>query len=230
MPRYFYFDYTYLLLIPAMIFAIVAQIKVKSNFQKYSEVKNSRSITGAEAARMILDYNGLNYVRIERVSGSLTDHYDPSANVVRLSDDVYSDASVASVGIAAHECGHVVQHSEHYFPIKVRTAIIPLTRIGSTLAFPLVIVGLVFSAFQFLISVGIFLFCFVVLFQAVTLPVEFNASNRAMKTLEEYHILADDELPMAKKVLGAAAMTYVAAMLSSFMSLLRLILLSNRRR
>lgn len=230
MPRYFFFDYTYLLLIPAMIFAIVAQIKVKSNFQKYSEVKNSRSITGAEAARMILDYNGLNYVRIERVSGSLTDHYDPSANVVRLSDDVYSDASVASVGIAAHECGHVVQHSEHYFPIKVRTAIIPLTRIGSTLAFPLVIVGLVFSAFQFLISVGIFLFCFVVLFQAVTLPVEFNASNRAMKTLEEYHILADDELPMAKKVLGAAAMTYVAAMLSSFMSLLRLILLSNRRR
>lgn len=224
-----YYDSTIILLIPAMIFSLIAQAMVKSTFSKYSNVRNGRGLTGAEAARAILDSNGLSNVRIEHISGELTDHYDPRANVIRLSDSVYGSTSVAAVGVAAHEAGHAVQYAENYFPIKVRNSIIPVTRFGSSLSTPLVLLGLIFS-WDFLITAGILLFCAVVLFQAVTLPVEFNASGRALRTLRDSYILEGDEVKEAKKVLTAAAMTYVAAMVSALLSLLRLILISNRRR
>lgn len=222
-----YFDPTYLLVIPAIIFALIAQIKVKTTFNRYSSENNQHGYTAKEVARQILDDNGLQNISIEYISGELTDHYDPSANVIRLSESVYSSTSVAAIGVAAHEVGHAIQHSKGYAPIKVRQAIIPITRIGSSLAVPLVLVGMLFAALDWLIPVGIFLYTGVVFFQAVTLPVEFNASNRALKTLDENLILYKDEVKMAKKVLSAAAMTYVAAMFSSLMSLLRLILIVN---
>lgn len=225
-----YFDSTYLIVLPAIIFALIAQIMVKSTFSKYSNESNQHGYTAKEVARKILDENGLYNVSIEYISGNLTDHYDPSANVIRLSDSVYNSTSVAAIGVAAHEVGHAIQHAQGYAPIKIRQAIIPITQIGSSLAVPLVLIGMLISAFQWLIPVGIFLYAGVVLFQAVTLPVEFNASGRALKTLDENVILYKDEVRMAKKVLTAAAMTYVAAMFSSLMSLLRLILLSNRGR
>lgn len=224
-----YWDSTIIILIPAIIFSIVAQIMVKSAFSEYSKVRNSRGLTGADAAREILDRNGLTNVRIEHISGSLTDHYDPKANVIRLSDDVYGSATVAAVGVAAHEAGHAVQYAEGYYPIKIRNAIIPVTRFGSSLSTPLVILGLVLS-WDFLITAGILLFCAVVLFQAITLPVEFNASGRALKTLRSSHFLEDDEMKGARSVLTAAAMTYVAAMLSALLSLVRLLIISGRRR
>lgn len=224
-----YWDSTIIILIPAIIFSIAAQIMVKSAFSKYSKVRNSRGLTGADAAREILDRNGLTNVRIEHISGSLTDHYDPRANVIRLSDDVYGSATVAAVGVAAHEAGHAVQYAEGYYPIKIRNAIIPVTRFGSSLSTPLVILGLLLS-WDFLITAGILLFCAVVLFQAITLPVEFNASGRALKTLRSSHFLEDDEMKGARSVLTAAAMTYVAAMLSALLSLVRLLVISGRRR
>lgn len=224
-----YWDSTIIILIPAIIFSIAAQIMVKSAFSKYSKVRNSRGLTGADAAREILDRNGLSNVRIEHISGSLTDHYDPRANVIRLSDDVYGSATVAAVGVAAHEAGHAVQYAEGYYPIKIRNAIIPVTRFGSSLSTPLVILGLALS-WDFLITAGILLFCAVVLFQAITLPVEFNASGRALKTLRSSHFLEDDEMKGARSVLTAAAMTYVAAMLSALLSLVRLLVISGRRR
>lgn len=224
-----YWDSTIIILIPAIIFSIVAQIMVKSAFSEYSKVRNSRDLTGADAAREILDRNGLTNVRIEHISGSLTDHYDPKANVIRLSDDVYGSATVAAVGVAAHEAGHAVQYAEGYYPIKIRNAIIPVTRFGSSLSTPLVILGLALSS-DFLITAGILLFCAVVLFQAITLPVEFNASGRALKTLRSSHFLEDDEMKGARSVLTAAAMTYVAAMLSALLSLVRLLVISGRRR
>ncbi|MDE7303069.1 MAG: zinc metallopeptidase [Oscillospiraceae bacterium] len=225
-----YFDSTYLIVLPAIIFALIAQVMVKSTFSKYSNTSNQHGYTAKEVARKILDENGLYNVSIEYISGNLTDHYDPSANVIRLSDSVYNSTSVAAIGVAAHEVGHAIQHAQGYSPIKIRQAIIPITQIGSRLAVPLVLLGMLISAFQWLIPVGIFLYAGVVLFQAVTLPVEFNASGRALKTLDENVILYKDEVRMAKKVLTAAAMTYVAAMFSALMSLLRLILLSNRGR
>ncbi len=224
-----YWDSTIIILIPAIIFSIVAQVMVKSAFSEYSKVRNSRGLTGADAAREILDRNGLTNVRIEHISGSLTDHYDPKANVIRLSDDVYGSATVAAVGVAAHEAGHAVQYAEGYYPIKIRNAIIPVTRFGSSLSTPLVILGLALSS-DFLITAGILLFCAVVLFQAITLPVEFNASGRALKTLRSSHFLEDDEMKGARSVLTAAAMTYVAAMLSALLSLVRLLVISGRRR
>lgn len=224
-----YWDSTIIILIPAIIFSIVAQIMVKSAFSEYSKVRNSRGLTGADAAREILDRNGLTNVRIEHISGSLTDHYDPKANVIRLSDDVYGSATVAAVGVAAHEAGHAVQYAEGYYPIKIRNAIIPVTRFGSSLSTPLVILGLLLS-WDFLITAGILLFCAVVLFQAITLPVEFNASGRALKSLRSSHFLEDDEMKGARSVLTAAAMTYVAAMLSALLSLVRLLVISGRRR
>ncbi len=225
-----YFDSTYLIVLPAIIFALIAQLMVKSAFSKYSSVKNTYGYTAKEVARRILDNNGLNNVNIEYISGELTDHYDPSANVIRLSDSVYNSTSVAAIGVAAHEVGHAIQHAQGYAPIKIRQSIIPITQIGSKLAVPLVLAGLIFSALEWLIPVGIFLYTGVVLFQAVTLPVEFNASSRALKTLDENNILLPDEVKMSKKVLTAAAMTYVAAMFSALMSLLRLMLLANRGR
>lgn len=224
-----FWDPTYWIIVPAIIFSLIAQIKVSSTFQKYSSVQNKHGINAYEAARKILDASGLYGVSIERTAGNLTDHYDPNANVIRLSDSVYSSTSVAAIGVAAHEVGHAIQHSEGYAPIKIRNILVPVTRFGSFLSMPLVLLGLVFSM-QFLISLGIFLFTGIVLFQAVTLPVEYNASSRALKTLDSNLILYKDEVKMAKKVLSAAAMTYLAAMLSSLLSLLRLIALSNRRR
>ena len=225
-----YFDSTYLIVLPAVIFALIAQIMVKSTFNKYSKVKNEYGYTARDVARRILDNNGLYNINIEHISGSLTDHYDPSSNVIRLSDTVYNSTSVAAIGVAAHEVGHAIQHSQGYSPIKIRQAVIPITRIGSSLSVPLVLIGLLFSALEWLIPVGIFLYTGFVFFQAITLPVEFNASSRALKTLANNNILQPGEVKMSKKVLTAAAMTYVAAMFSSLMSLLRLILIANRGR
>ena len=217
-----YWDQTIIILIPALIFSLIAQLMVKGAFSKYSG-----GYTGADAARAILDRNGLSYIRIEHINGELTDHYDPSANVIRLSDSVYNNDSVAAVGVAAHEAGHAVQYAEGYGPIKVRSAIIPITQFGSNLSTPLVIFGIIFSS-NVLITAGILLFCTVVLFQAITLPVEFNASGRALKVLREEHFLDDDEMKGAKSVLTAAALTYVAAMFSALASLARLLLIRNR--
>lgn len=222
-----YWDQTIIILIPALIFSLIAQLMVKGAFSKYSGVRNSRGYTGADAARAILDRNGLSYIRIEHINGELTDHYDPGANVIRLSDSVYNNDSVAAVGVAAHEAGHAVQYAEGYGPIKVKSAIIPITQFGSNLSTPLVILGIIFSS-NVLITAGILLFCTVVLFQAITLPVEFNASGRALKVLREEHFLDDDEMKGAKSVLTAAALTYVAAMFSALASLARLLLIRNR--
>lgn len=222
-----YWDQTIIILIPALIFSLIAQLMVKGTFSKYSGVRNSRGYTGADAARAILDRNGLSYIRIEHINGELTDHYDPGANVIRLSDSVYNNDSVAAVGVAAHEAGHAVQYAEGYGPIKVRSAIIPITQFGSNLSTPLVIFGIIFSS-NVLITAGILFFCTVVLFQAITLPVEFNASGRALKVLREEHFLDDDEMKGAKSVLTAAALTYVAAMFSALASLARLLLIRNR--
>ena len=219
-----YWDQTIIILIPALIFSLIAQLMVKGAFSKYSGVRNSRGYTGVDAARAILDRNGLSYIRIEHINGELTDHYDPGANVIRLSDSVYNNDSVAAVGVAAHEAGHAVQYAEGYGPIKVRSAIIPITQFGSNLSTPLVILGIIFSS-NVLITAGILLFCTVVLFQAITLPVEFNASGRALKVLREEHFLDDDEMKGAKSVLTAAALTYVAAMFSALASLARLLLI-----
>ena len=222
-----YWDQTIIILIPALIFSLIAQLMVKGTFSKYSGVRNSRGYSGEDAARAILDRNGLSYIRIEHINGELTDHYDPGANVIRLSDSVYNNDSVAAVGVAAHEAGHAVQYAEGYGPIKVRSAIIPITQFGSNLSTPLVILGIIFSS-NVLITAGILLFCTVVLFQAITLPVEFNASGRALKVLREEHFLDDDEMKGAKSVLTAAALTYVAAMFSALASLARLLLIRNR--
>ncbi|MDD3430246.1 MAG: zinc metallopeptidase [Oscillospiraceae bacterium] len=221
--------YYIILVIPAMIFAAWAQMKVKSTFHKYSNVKMDSGLTGAAAARAILDRNGLTNVQIEHVAGNLSDHYDPRTNVVRLSDSVYNSNSVAAVGVAAHECGHAVQHAEGYFPIKIRTAIIPITQIGSNLAMPLVILGL-FMGLEMLVNIGIILFASVALFQLVTLPVEFNASSRAVATLSQSGMVDNFEENGVKKVLTAAALTYVAALFVALANLLRLIALANRRR
>jgi Zn-dependent membrane protease YugP len=234
----FWGDWTILVLIPAMIFAFYAQIKVHSTFERYAKVHNRRGITGADAARRVLDAAGLYHVRVERVHGHLTDHYDPRENVIRLSDATYASTGIAAVGVAAHEAGHAVQHAVGYVPIKVRAAIIPMTRFGSMLAMPLFIIGMLFAGGAYagggigeiLMLTGILFFSFSTLFQLVTLPTEFNASSRAIRALEDGGLLTDDELPAAKATLSAAAMTYVAALATSLASLLRLILIFNRRR
>lgn len=226
-----FYDPTYILVIPALIFALIAQVMVKSTFSKYSQVQNRRGVTAAEVARKILDENGLYNVQIEHIGGELTDHYDPRTNVVRLSDSVYNSTSVAALGVAAHETGHAIQHSVGYAPIKIRNAILPAAQLGSQAAMPLVLIGLIFSrSLGFLIDIGIIVYIAVVLFQLVTLPVEFNASRRALKILEGSYILENDENRMAKRVLTAAAMTYVAALFSALTTLLRLFLISNNRR
>lgn len=226
--RGIFFDETYLILIPAMIFALFAQINVKSTFSKYSQKNNSRGLTGAEIARQILDANGLYNVRIEHISGSLTDHFSPNENVVRLSDDVFGKSTIASAGVAAHEVGHAIQHSVGYAPIKIRNAVIPLTQIGSSISMPIFIIGIALS-FKPLVTAGILLFSAVVFFQLITLPVEFNASRRALQTLESKNILEGDELKGSAKVLRAAALTYLAGLFSALASLIRLIAISNRR-
>ena len=229
----FWGDWTVLVLIPAMIFAFWAQINVQTTFSRFKQVRNRRGLTAADVARRILDANGLNYVQIQRVSGELTDHYDPRAQVVRLSDSVYDSTSVAAIGVAAHEVGHACQHAEDYVPLRIRSAIIPMTRIGSMLAMALFILGLLFAQLSLygnmvgdvFMMLGILLFSLSTLFQLVTLPTEFNASARALKTLESYGILDGDELVGARSTLRAAALTYVAALASSLASLLRLLLI-----
>ena len=220
-----YLDMTYVILLLAMW----AQMKVNTTFNRYNKITTQNGLTGHDAARKILDANGLQSVRIERVAGNLTDHYDPKANVIRLSDSVYNQNSVGAVGVAAHEAGHAVQHSEGYMPIKVRNSIIPAANIGSYLAFPLAFLGIIVSS-DLLINAGIILFSLVVLFQLVTLPVEFDASKRAVAVLGSGGMLANQEVRGVKKVLFAAAMTYVAAAATAVMNLVRLLVLTNRRR
>ena len=230
MPFFYLPDRYYILLvIPAMLIALWAQMRVKSTFAKYSREGTYGGLTGAQAARRILDANGLTDVRIEPVRGSLTDHYDPRDKVVRLSMDVYGCDTVAAVGVAAHETGHAIQHAVGYFPLQLRNAIIPITNIGSQLSIPLVFIGY-FLGMQPLVSLGILLFSLVTVFQLVTLPVEFNASRRALATLDARGMVTPDEHDGVRSVLSAAALTYVAALIVSLANLLRLILLFGGRR
>ncbi len=225
----FYYDPTYILVIFAFLLSIFASFGVKATYAKYSKVHTQRGITGAQAARKILDMNGLQHIRVERISGELTDHFDPGANVIRLSDSTYDNYSVAAVGVAAHEAGHAVQHSVGYAPIKIRNSIVPIVNIGSQLSMPLFFIGLILGMTK-LAFIGVILFSFALVFQLITLPVEFNASSRAIKILDETNMLYDDEVRPAKKVLRAAAMTYVAAVASTAIQLLRLLLILNNRR
>jgi len=230
MPYFYGIDMTYIIyVLPAILLALWAQFNVKSTFAKYSKVASDRGMTGRDAARLILDANGLHHVQVTYVQGELTDHFDPKANVIRLSDSTYNAATAAAVGVAAHEAGHAVQFAEGYFPMKVRSAIIPVTNIGSNLAIPLVLLGIVFSA-PSLAYIGVFLFSLSVVFQLVTLPVEFNASRRAMAAIRDSGRVSDEGASAAKKVLTAAALTYVAALAVALGNLLRLITLANRSR
>ena len=222
----FSFDWTILLVIPGLIVSIWAQIKVKTTFDKYSRIFTKKGITAAAAARRILDGNGLQSVRIEQINGDLTDHYDPRGNVIRLSGSVYSYTTPAAIGVAAHEAGHAIQYAKGYAPIKLRAALVSVTGFGSALAIPLFFIGLIF-AHEALMLIGIILYATIALFQLVTLPVEFNASARALAILKGSGMLSDDELKASKKVLSAAALTYVAALLTSLLTLLRLIILAN---
>jgi uncharacterized protein len=216
--------YYLIILLPAVLVSAWAQHNVQGTFRRYSTRYNAKNITGAQAARMILDRNGLNSVNIQRVQGSLTDNFDPRANVVHLSKDVYSGTSVAAVGVAAHECGHAVQHATGYFPIRLRNSVIPVSQFGSKLALPLILVGF-FLSMSSLVLAGIVMFSLALIFQLVTLPVEFNASARAMRTMQSDGILYGEELNGARRVLTAAALTYLAAMLVSLAYLLQYILI-----
>ena len=226
-------SYWYYLIIvgPALIFALVAQARVKSNFRKYSNVRNSRGLTGAQAAQAVLNFYGITDVIIEHVSGELTDHFDPRSNVIRLSDKVYSSSSIAAVGVACHEAGHAAQYAQSYLPIKFRNSILPVCNFGSRFGIPIAIIGMFFSqpVSGYLITLGLLLYSLVAFFQIVTLPVEFNASRRAIKVIDETALLYDDEIYGAKKVLKAAALTYVASLATSLANLLRLILMFSRR-
>ena len=223
------FDELFLfLVIPALLFTLWAQFKVSSNFKKYSKERVTSGITGAQAAAEILRQEGLTDVRIEKIPGHLTDHFDPRDNVIRLSESVYDASTVAAVGVAAHEAGHAIQYAHDYSPMKVRAAIIPITRIGSTLAMPLVFLGFI-TEMTGLINIGIILFGAVVVFQLITLPVEFNASNRAIAAIEGHAMLTPYEVRGSKKVLNAAALTYVAALAMSLAQLIRLLAMSRRR-
>ncbi len=229
------FDYTYIVFVlPCLILSLWASANVNSTFKKYASQLSSRRITGADAAQRVLSANGVSGVRIERVSGDLTDHYDPRTNVIRLSDSVYNSTSTAAIGVACHEAGHAVQYARHYGPIKLRAAIIPITNIGSRLAMPLILLGLLFSfggSYNYaFIYAGIACFGLSLVFQVVTLPVEFNASRRAMQAIEQTGILTEAEQKGARKTLTAAAMTYVAATAVALAQLLRLLVLFGGRR
>ena len=233
---YFYgFDWTYLyLVLPCMIFAMLASAGVNNTFNKYAKQISHRRLTGAQAAQRVLDANGVRNVRIERIGGNLTDHFDPKSNVIRLSDNVFDNASTAAIGVACHEAGHAVQYAKEYAPIKLRAAIIPITNIGSKLAMPLILLGILLNflgeiSYTFL-YIGIACFGLSFVFQLVTLPVEFNASRRAIRAIDEQELLTSEELKGARKTLSAAAMTYVAATAVALAQLLRLILLFGRRR
>lgn len=229
------FDITYLILVvPCILLSMWASANVNSTFKKYSTQYSMRRITGAQAAQRVLSSNGVSGVRIERVSGNLTDHFDPTTNVIRLSDSVYDATSTAAIGVACHEAGHAVQYAQNYGPIRLRAAIIPVTNLGSKLAMPLILIGLLLNAFgnlsYTLVYVGIACFSLSLVFQLVTLPVEFNASNRAMRSIETAGILTDEEQQGAKKTLRAAAMTYVAATAVALAQVVRLLVLFGGRR
>lgn len=225
----YYFDPTYILIIIAAIISLIAQWRFNSAFSKYSRVASMSGMTGAQAARMILQSNGINDVSVQRISGKLTDHYNPSTKVLNLSESVYGSTSVAAIGVAAHECGHAIQHARGYFPLSLRTALVPVANIGSQLSWVFIIVGAILSFNQTLITIGIIMFSAAVLFQLVTLPVEFNASARALEQLESNGILYRDEVSQTRKVLSAAALTYVAAAATAILQLLRLIILFGGR-
>ena len=226
---FFYYDSTYVLVLIGAIISMIASARVKSTYAKYGKVRSHSGMTATDAARMILDNAGLRHVRIERVSGDLTDHYSPKEQVLRLSDTTINSGSIAAIGVAAHECGHAIQHSQHYVPLSIRNAIVPVVNLGSTLSWPMILLGLIFG-FTGFFKVGILLFSFSLIFQIITLPVEFNASSRAIAILENSGMLYEDELKGARKVLSAAAMTYVAAVVATLLSLLRLIILFGGRR
>ena len=240
MPFYYYFDWSYLVLVvPALLFSLWASARVNSTFKKYSAMRNARGMTGAEAARAVLNANGVTDVRIEYVSGNLTDHYDPKNKVIRLSQDVYDAATPAAVGVAAHEAGHAAQYAANYLPIRIRAAIIPATNLGSKLSVPLIILGLLLPGlrifapytefFNLIAWIGVACYSLCVLFQLVTLPTEFNASRRAVTAIERCGLLLPEEQQGAKKVLKAAALTYVAALSASLAQLLRLIIIVGGR-
>ncbi len=227
----YYYDWSYILfMLPFFILSLVVQISMKSTFSKYSAIRNSRNLTGAQAAERVLMQNGVTGVRIEPIQGSFTDHFDPRTNVIRLSEPVYNAATIAAVGVACHEAGHAVQHAQNYLPNRIRSAILSAANIGSKFSWILIVLGLVTSALQPLLYIGIILFSAAVLFTVATLPVEFNASSRALSCIKETGMLSDNEYTGAKRTLQAAAMTYVASAATSVAQLLRLILIANRRR
>lgn len=231
---YYYYDSSIIFLIPAIIFTMYAQAKVKGNFNRYSKVRNMRNMTGAEAARRVLDANGLYDITIQPVGGSLSDHYDPSKKVVRLSQTVYNVNSIAAVSVACHEVGHAIQHAEGYMPLNLRSAIVPVVNFASKLSWPLIFIGILLLGNgsylgDTLFTVGVILFVAVILFHAVTLPVEFNASSRALKQMDSLGIVTEEERSGAKKVLNAAAMTYVAALATAIANLIRIIAIRNNR-
>lgn len=227
----YYMDYTYILVLVGAVLCMAASGKLNSTYRKYAGVRSRSGMTGAEAAARILSYSGIRDVRIERVGGNLTDHYDPRNRVLRLSESTYSSTSVAALGVAAHECGHAVQHQKAYAPLTFRNMLVPAANIGSRLGIPMIFIGVLFGYSPILIQAGIWIFAIAVLFQVITLPVEFNASSRALVLLQDCGITGGEETQYCKKVLGAAALTYVAGAASAILQLLRLVLLfGNRRR
>ena len=228
---YRYIDPTMILILIGVVISMLASARVNGTFSKYSRVRSKTGMTGAEAARRLLQSQGIYDVTVQPVSGRLTDHYDPRTKTLRLSQAVYDQTSVAAIGVAAHECGHAIQDYKEYVPLKLRGAIVPVVNIGQQISWPLILIGMLFGGLgSTLVEIGILCFSFAVLFQLVTLPVEFNASSRALKLLDSTGILAEDELGMTRKVLGAAAMTYVAGAISSILQLLRLVILFGGRR
>ena len=229
MPYYGLFDWTYLLVIAGAVLSAIASSKVKTTYAKFGKIASRNGLNATDAARMILDNAGLRHVRIDRIAGDLTDHYSPKELVLRLSDTTYNSRSIAAIGVAAHECGHAIQHAEQYAPLNVRNAIVPVGNLGSKLSWPMIMIGLLLGFTGFL-DFGILLFSLTLIFQLITLPVEFNASSRALRILSDSNMLYEEELTGAKKVLSAAAMTYVAAAVASLLSLLRLMILFGGRR
>ena len=229
---YFYgYDPTMIILIPAIILALFAEYKVNSNFKKYSRIENKHGYTGADVAKQLLMLAGINDVEVRRTSGKLTDNYNPKNKTLNLSEDVYASTSLSAIGVAAHETGHAIQHQDEYFPLTLRSSIVPLVSFSSKLSMPLIFIGLLFAGRNlFLLELGIILFGIVVIFQLITLPVEFNASRRAIRLLSENNFLSDAEIPDVKKVLGAAALTYVAAAISALANLIRFVLIATNRR
>lgn len=225
-----YYDWTYIFILIGLVLSMIASAKVKSSFSKYSQVYSKSGMTAKEVAERILREAGAGYVKVEPISGSLTDHYDPRAKVLRLSESVYSSTSVAAIGVAAHECGHAVQDLEEYAPMRLRSAIVPVVNIGSKLSMPIFVAGLIFSLYSSLVPIGIFLFSFAVLFHFITLPVEFDASRRAIRILKDSQILDSQEASMAGTVLRSAAYTYLASAAAAALQLLRLIVIANNGR